>query len=454
MSSPHLLTLTLSPKGRGDQNPRPWHAALAAIALAWLLAGCGATEPAPAETELEPVPLPADLEEIDATVRDQLRERYADVERRTAAGAAAPGSADAASARLGRAFGELGQALAAYRYWQPAGTAFANAERLDETPRWSYYLGHAERALGRLEDSAAAFERFLAQRPDDVPARVWLGESQLDLGRLEAARGTFHQAAEAAPDCVQALFGLGRAALEEGDAEAAAGHLEAAAKRQPGSTRIRYSLALAHRQLGDAEDAAALFARVESDHLTEVPIALDDPLMAEVRELRRGAMAHERRGLRAAARGQMQLAVVELQQAVALDPERFDAWHNLGLALLRLGRFEEGKRELHRLLERHPEHAPTHLLLGNLALEQGDLWQAERSLRDAVDADPRLADARRALAALLRRTGKGVEARVHEARAEELSRGTDAGEPSHGTPAAGTKPAAAPEARPDPGEEP
>ena len=380
--------------------PRPSGALAIVLAGTWL-AAC--PEPPGDRAELEAVPLPMDLDRLEVTVRDQLRERYAEVERRSAHAGTDAGT-------LAPAFGELGQALAAYHYWQPASAAFGNAEQLAPAPRWSYYLGHAERRLGHLAESTAAFERVLAARSTDLPALVWLGENQLDLGRLEAARGRFQQAVLVAPDCVQALFGLGRVALEAGDAEAAARHLEAAYERQPGSSRIRYSLALALRQLGDTERAAALFAEVESGHLAAVPIALDDPLMAAIEELRRGAMVHEQRGLIAASRGRMQRAAYELRQAVTLDPERAEAWHNLGLALMRLGRRQAGEQELRRLLERHPEHAPTQLLLGNLAAEQGDLDEAERRLRAALDADPDLPGARRALADVLHRAGRPAEA--------------------------------------------
>ncbi len=394
------------------------------LLIACLLAGCQATE-APAPPELEAVALPADLDALDPPVRDQLRELHADVERRSAnlAEIAVKGAADVrggANARLGQAFGELGQALAAYHYWQPARAAFANARQLAAEPRWSYYLGMAQRRLGRLEESVAAFEEFLAEHPGDVPALVWLGENQLGLGRLDQARNSFQRAAEADADCVRALFGLGRVALEGGDAETAARHLEAAAAGQPASSRIRYSLAMAHRARGDVERAEELFAAVESDHVTEPPIALDDPLMSAIRELQRGAMTHERRGLRAAARGQLKLAALELQQAVALDPDRFDAWHNLGLALLRLGRQQDGERELHRLVQRHPRHAPTWVLLGNVAAEGGDAAEAERCFRTAIDADPHLARAHQSLAELLRASGRLAEAREHAARAEEL----------------------------------
>ncbi len=384
-----------------------------------LAAGCGSPDPAGGRSEIEPVPLPADLGSLDAPVRDQLRERYAEVERRSAAVDRA--ESPETRVRLGRAFGELGQALAAYRYWQPAAAAFTNAEHLDPAPSWPYYRGYAERSLGRLEASNAALERFLVKSPQDVPALVWLGENQLDLGNLAAARERFQQALDANPQCVQALFGLGRVALEEGDPEAAAGHLEEAVSRQPGSSRIRYSLAQAFRQRGDEDLAATHFSKVTVDHLTSAAIALDDPLMAAVRELSQGAMAYERRGLRAAARGDMQRAAFELQQAVALDPDRTEAWHNLGLALLRMGRRQEGERELRRLLERRPGHAPTQVLLGKLAAGDGQMAEAEERFRAALAADSQLHEAHYNLAALLRRTGRAAEAREHAERAGNFS---------------------------------
>ena len=186
-------------------------------------------------------------------------------------------------------------------------------------------------------------------------------------------------------------------ALERGDGREALEPFETAHSQQPQATSVVYTLALAHLALGNAEQAQRLFEEVPRNYLERREVTFDDPLAQEVGGLRRGAMAHEHRGLKAAARKQYGVAAAELAEAIALDGNRLDARHNLALAYLHLGRSEEARVQLREVLARDPEFASSHLLLGLVLRDDGSLDSAVDHLRRALELDPSLTRAETAL---------------------------------------------------------
>jgi protein O-mannosyl-transferase len=59
-----------------------------------------------------------------------------------------------------------------------------------------------------------------------------------------------------------------------------------------------------------------------------------------------------------------------------------------GLALINMGRTEEGLALLHRLIERYPNHANAHAILAKWHLHRGDLDAAEQSANEALRIRP------------------------------------------------------------------
>jgi len=386
---------------------RGWQVACCFIAVS-LLVGCQD------RGEQFRLPAPPVLEDFDQPVQQQFSQRYGVVERLLAA-------ENRNDEALGRAFGTLGMVHHAYRDHEAADLCYRNAHSLDPGEfRWAYLLGFIKRKRGNYPASDSAFEEALALRPGDLPTMVWQGENAFDQGHLEEAGKRFQAILQISPGCVQARYGLARVALESGNARQALVDLESAHAAQPQAAPILYSLGVAHRSLGDLERAASFFDQVPRSHLVRRGIAFDDPLLRQVRALERGAMAHEHRGLKAAAQGRYEVAAAELREAVALDGDRIEARHNLALALLRLGRRQEARREVDEVLERTPEFAPTHVLLAGLLREEGQLEAAERHLRRAVELDPGAAKAHLALAGLLAALGRGQEAEKAHQRAREL----------------------------------
>lgn len=88
-------------------------------------------------------------------------------------------------------------------------------------PGVRYEEAVADRIAGRPEVAEPKLRQVLAQRPDDVDARLNLGLSLLALGRLAEAEAEFERVLVVAPDYADARLGLARARQRRGDVEGA-----------------------------------------------------------------------------------------------------------------------------------------------------------------------------------------------------------------------------------------
>ncbi len=379
--------------------PAVWAAMLA---CALLTIAC---TPAPDAGEtLRNVPLPVDLEALDPPVREELERRHAAVESLLQDSAAT-------DAQLAKAFGELGKMLHAYLYHDSAETCYSVAERLaSDAYEWAYLRGRVLRILGRWQDSENTLARALELRPGDVPSLVSLADGAFDRDLFDQAEDFYRRALERSPECAACLWGLGRVHLAKGDAVAAVKSLEEALAWQPRASQIHYSLGLAYRATGDLDRARSHLERVAGDNLTRDGLAVDDPAMNDLEDLRVGARAHDFRGLKALSEGRYALAAIEFRQAMLADPDRVYAGYGLALALVNLGRWEEAEAELDKLLAAAPEHGPSRLLMARVDIHGGRFQEAEEHLGTVMRNDPDSLEARLEIAAIRRDTGRLEEA--------------------------------------------
>lgn len=365
-----------------------------------LVVGCraGDGEPRatlpPTEIALRPVVLP-DLSHAGHSVRDQIRavdgtlralQQDPSVERTALAGA----------------YGALGNTLFAAEYFSAAETPYLNAEALAPRDfRWPYYLGHLYRRRGEWEPAAAAFERALAIRTDDVAALVWLGDTRLAQGQPEAADRAYATALARDPRATAAVFGLGRAALARQQYSRAVEQFERALALDPRASGIQYPLAMAYRGLGNVA-AATVHLRSRGDTRPQVP----DPLMAGMNQLLHSATRYDNRAREALSRGDWTAAIRIAREGIALaaDNPALEASlrHRLGTALAQTGDPDGALREFERTVQLRPDYAPAHYSLGIMRSAAGARDEAIRHLSEAIRYDPTYTEARAALAELRR----------------------------------------------------
>ncbi len=368
------------------------------------LAGCKKSNDeaggrAAAEAVLHPVVLPS-LEGLQDSSRIQLQAQYALLP------SLADGRQPADTA--GDAYGTMGQLLLAYGLYDAAEPALLNAAELrPDDARWPYYLGHLYQNQGQPEAAAARYERVLALAPKDVPAHVHLASVYRDLGRDRDAGALLKKALRLDPRCAAAHYLLGQLAGPDETAEAIR-HYEAVLRLQPAASIVQNALGLAYRRQGDLERSRQHLARRGDRN-----VFLDDPLLRQLEDLKKGTNVKLTRGSRLASAGQVQEAVLLFEQVVAEDSENVEGYMHLGTAQARLGRADEAIQTLEQALRLDPSKHKAHYFLGVLYGGKGDQANALEHLRAAVAGDPNDKDAHFALATTLARTRRCREAIPH-----------------------------------------
>jgi len=87
-------------------------------------------------------------------------------------------------------------------------------------------------------------------------------------------------------------------------------------------------------------------------------------------------------------RGEYDLAVVRLREALKLDPNMVDAWHDLGGILILQGRQEDAERAFKTALAKAPQHVPSLRGLALVQARRGDYNSARKTLDDVLAASP------------------------------------------------------------------
>jgi tetratricopeptide (TPR) repeat protein len=295
---------------------------------------------------------------------------------------------------------------------------FKTAIRLnanDERARIS--LADAFNAAGQDADA----ERVLRDAIESFPAA---GQAHYNLARLYRlmarnldAAGSFERAAALNP-----LVGLDHLYETIGALHVAEANFESAIDALQKRADVSPNNAEAHRILGEAY--------IQQNRLDEALAEFLVTLLVDPRS----AQAYAGIGQVQLQRGSYGDAAEASRRAVQLDADHRGARYSLGAALLRLGRTEDGRKEIHEF-ERLQAEARTReerewqLRLirqaASVSLEKGDFEQVAEQLRKAIPYAPEDATAYISLGAVLKRLGQHAEAVENFQKALDLKAGID-----------------------------
>lgn len=256
-------------------------------------------------------------------------------------------------------------------------------------------------------------------RPDFAEAHNQTGLVHLQAGDDAQAIAAFRQAIKIRPEYADAHANLG-ATLTPTDVDESIRELQKAVELQPGLLKAQFNLAIAYGsspRYGPAKEIEQLrkLLAMDANH-PRAEFALGKALVRT---------------------GKVQEAVPHLDRAVKAEPQFGEAQYQLGLALARIGRGEEGAELVRkgralvaasqsqqlaaldlsegkaalargeydhsagvfrRVLREHPGLAEAHYQLGVTLDRKGDRPGAAASYRAALAADPGRLDAQQALA--------------------------------------------------------
>lgn len=207
-------------------------------------------------------------------------------------------------------------------------------------------LAEASRARGADErrQNAGAEERRQNARAADtlVLLAVVLAVRGDDAGALKAAR----QATALAPDSFDAQFTLGRALYGAGDDAGATRAFRAAVALRPADAHALFFLATTLEHAGDADGALAAYRE----------LAAREP---------RGAEGHLGLGVLLVKRGGTETdeGMLELERALEINPDLYEARVTLGRVLVARGRAAEAVSHLNRAAQLAPGNPEPHYQL-------------------------------------------------------------------------------------------
>jgi tetratricopeptide (TPR) repeat protein len=229
---------------------------------------------------------------------------------------------------------------------------------------------HLDRAIELQGDTrAAAYTHY-------VRAKIWGAQNQLDKAMLE-----LQKAVQLRPDYPEAWSDLGGLRRLSFDQKGAVQALEKAVALNPNDVTAQYRLGQQYLQNGDAgkaiehltkasigdpDDVATLYnldrALRKAGKLQEAePI---EPKLTELRErtnrasnVALAASSLNDEGIELEKSGDIWAALTKYRAALDLDPTGFGFELNYGLALCRIGRWEDGATEMREVLRLDPDNA-------------------------------------------------------------------------------------------------
>jgi tetratricopeptide (TPR) repeat protein len=181
-------------------------------------------------------------------------------------------------------------------------------------------------SMQQHEEASAHFRQCVERDPHNVEARLGYASCLMAQGLVDEPEALFQQVLQDAPDNLEAQAGLASLAASAGRYDEAVEVLRKVVERQPSNRKYRYHLATALQTSGHAEEAKPHF-----EYVTRANKAL----------------------------ARVQLLLEQLRTR----PDRVDLRYEVGTTLLEYGTASEGVAWLQSVLQRQPDHQPTHVAL-------------------------------------------------------------------------------------------
>lgn len=252
-------------------------------------------------------------------------------------------------------------------------------------------------------------EKAVALEPQNVDARGNLGVLLFFRGDYAGAIPELQVAVRLKPDLwkLQGLLGLAElhtGAIDPGqsDLSAALPHLS----EEKFKSEVGNALTSSYISTGDTEKAAAVASQLLADHPTDTSLLYtsyrlysdltDKALITMALTDPDGALMHQMMGRELARHGDEAQAIVNLREALKINPHLPGAHFDLGELLYNSSNEQlqaQAAPELQAAIADNPNDAKAHLLLGQAAAKRGDTKTAYSEISRAVELQPNDVDA-------------------------------------------------------------
>jgi len=260
-------------------------------------------------------------------------------------------------------------------------------ELLQSSPENSdavHTLGLTELKLGEPADAVRHLERALAMAPRDLTYAVTLAQVKIQQKDWKGAEEILSKACQAAPQSADAAVLLGRFYASQQSFPKALEQFQRALSLDSKSAPALLNLAAMQMQTGRKQDAEENYKK-----LSTLPFKLTQSAY----------------GLFLFQEGRRDEAIREMQRLTEQDPEDREARTRLIAAYQASDRVPEARKVLSEALKNNPKDLDALLQRGELALNTGNLGDAETDLNRVLKLKPESAQVHYALSRLYKARG-------------------------------------------------
>lgn len=280
---------------------------------------------------------------------------------------------------------------------------------LKQEPRFSAAaICRAELALGERDYEAALklLDGIMKAEPSNLEAFLLIQRVKLAQGKDDEAIAAYTKLVSAFPKAAQGRYLLGTAWLHKGDVQKAIGECERAVALDANHGEAVRLLAELHIRTGQPDLALALLkplvVKHPADVLAHVLIGAaynarkDYTLAADAyRNLMTNMPGNPQGpyllGVTLRRLGRDDEAVAMFEDALRLEPRSMEALEQVAsLLAVRQKKWEAAADRIRKQIEKVPDAAGHHYLLGNALMQQRDWEGAEKAFQKAIDLKPEI----------------------------------------------------------------
>ena len=257
----------------------------------------------------------------------------------------------------------------------------------------------AARAGGDRQAALRALQSASALDPSDVGTRLEMATELRVLNRIPEAEIIYREILDDNDKQLSALIGLGQIRSAQSDRDVSLELFQRAEMLAPDHLGVKLEIGRLLRELGRVEEAEPVLRNLLDKKPQDVNAYIQ---LALLKRQQRDPQA----------------SLDLLQTAATLDPERVGIQLEFASGLRELGRLEEARIVLDRILERDPDNFGAHVGLGHLSRRSGDRLASLSHFERAAKVNPRHAGVLLEIAADQRELG-------HLADSKQNSRNAD-----------------------------
>jgi tetratricopeptide (TPR) repeat protein len=316
-----------------------------------------------------------------------------------------------AQPKSAQASGHLGMVLQANDFDQPAVPAYRRAVRLDPKDfGWQYYLALCLEKTGALDQALASVSEALRIRPDYAPAILKRAELLLKLGRLPESAAALEPFLAKNPDSPLALYFLGRVKFAQRDFAAADDLYRRAAQAYPAFGSAWFGLAETSKRLGRSAETEKDYQLAETSKDHSPPAA--DEYYAQMMKFSTGILNRLMEAKKLLNKLEIDRAAQIYKEVLKQHPDNPDSLVNL----LDIARFphqatpEEAEDLYQRARAASPQLPEVYMYHGTALEAQGKYDAAAAEIVKAIQLEPKNAEAHAWLANVRERQHRPAEA--------------------------------------------